>query len=174
MQINRTFHAQPNWLANARTLLLCRAIPVATAAGLAVTLALSFPRSVKADDDGRDRACGNSSLRGDYGILVSGIRAAGPGRTETFVATALRTYDGNGAFTQIDNSHGQLTGAALDRQETGTYQVSADCSGTATLLVPGVPFPIESAFVIVDRGREVDEAVMSPQPNIVTAIQHRR
>jgi hypothetical protein len=42
------------------------------------------------------------------------------------------------------------------------------------MIVPGVPFPIETSFVIVDRGRQVNEAVMSPQPNLVTAIAHRK
>jgi hypothetical protein len=150
-----------------------RAITVALAAGVTVALALSIPASMNADEDGRRRECSNATLQGDYGILVSGIRGAGPGRTESFVGTAIHTYDGNGGFTGIDNSHGQLTGAVRDRQVTGTYEVNADCTGTATLIIPGVPFPIETTFVIVDRGREVEEVVMSPQPNLVTAVQHR-
>jgi hypothetical protein len=156
-----------------RTPLLRRAIPIVTAASLVVTLALTFPRSVTADEDGQRRACSNTTLRGDYGLLVSGIRGAGPGQTESFVGTGIHTYDGHGGLTGMDSTHGQLTGADRNRPVTGTYDVNADCTGTATLFISGVPFPVQTSFVIVDNGKEVKEAVMSPQPNLVTAVQHR-
>jgi len=73
----------------------------------------------------------------------------------------------------MDSTHGQLTGADRNRPVTGTYEVNADCTGTAMLFISGVPFPIETTFVIVDNGEEVKEAVMSPQPNLVTAVQRR-
>ena len=37
----------------------------------------------------------------------------------------------------------------------------------------GAPFPVTTAFVIVDDGQEVQDAVMEPKPNVATAI-HRR
>jgi hypothetical protein len=89
------------------------------------------------------------------------------------VGTALRTYDGHGNFTQVDNVHGQISGAVVDRQGSGRYEVKADCSGTATLFLAGVPFPIVSSFVVVDGGEEVKEAVMSPSPAVVSAVQRR-
>jgi hypothetical protein len=161
-------------IANVRKPLLRRAIQAAVATGLVAMLAVSVPLGVTAQDDGPGPACSNATLRGDYGFLVSGIRGAGPGLTESFVGTGLRTYDGDGNFTHIDSTHGQLTGVARDREASGTYEVGANCTGTATMIVPGVPFPIEASFVIVDRGRQVNEAVMSPQPNLVTAIAHRK
>lgn len=159
-------------LVSPRTQFIRRAIPVAIAAGLVAIVAATLPRTVTANDDDR-QGCSNRTLRGDYGILVSGIRGAGPGITEAFVGTALRTYDGQGGFTQVDNSHGQLTGARRDVPAFGTYEVNADCSGTSMIFVPGAPFPLETAFVIVDRGEEVKDAVMAPQPNLVTAVLHR-
>jgi hypothetical protein len=147
-------------------------IPLATAAGLVAIAALTLPWTVTAVDDDR-RVCSERTLRGDYGIQVSGIRAAGPGTTESFVGTGLRTYDGQGGFTQVDNSHGQLTGAARDVPATGTYEVNADCSGTSLIVFPGAPVAVETAFVIVDGGAEVNDAVMAPQPNLVTAILRR-
>jgi hypothetical protein len=153
---------------------LRRALPVAIAAGLMATLALTIPRAVAANDDSPGRACSNRTLRGDYGILISGIAPEGPsGKLEMTVGTALRTYDGQGNFTQIDSVHGQISGAVVDRQGSGTYEVRADCSGTATLFLTGVPFPIVSSFVIVDGGEEVKEAVMSPPPAVVSAVQRR-
>jgi hypothetical protein len=155
-----------------RNLFLRRAIPVG-AATLMATLALTVPRGLTANEDGRGRVCSNRTLRGDYGILVSGIAPTGPTQTEQFVGTALRTYDGRGNFTHIANTHGQISGTVVDSQQSGTYEVNADCTGTATLFIPGVPFPIVSSFVVVDQGRVVDEAVMSPPPNLVTAVQRR-
>jgi hypothetical protein len=149
---------------------LRRAIPFGIAA--AATVALSVPRTVIADDESR-RVCSNRTLRGDYGIAVSGVRGAGPNMTEAFVGTGLRTYDGFGAFTQVDNSHGQITGARLNVPASGTYQVSADCTGTSQIFFPSAPFPVETAFVIVDGGQEVKDAVMKPQPNLVAAVLNR-
>ena len=174
MHIHNSVPEERTHIANIRKPLLRRAIQAVVAAGLAAMLAVSVPRGVTAQDDGRGRACSNATLRGDYGFLVGGIRGAGPGLTESFVGTGLRTYDGHGNFTHIDSAHGQLTGAARDREASGTYEVNANCTGTATMIVPGVPFPIETSFVIVDRGRQVNEAVMSPQPNLVTAVAHRQ
>lgn len=159
-------------LATRRGLILRRAIPIA-AASLMAALALTVPRGLTANEDGRGRACSNRTLRGDYGILVSGIAPTSLTDTEQFVGTALRTYDGRGNFTHIDSTHGQISGMLLDRTGSGTYEVNADCAGTATMWLHGVPFPIVSSFVIVDQGREVDEAVMSPPPNLVTAVQRR-
>jgi hypothetical protein len=169
MQLNGTTNPQNARVASTR--LLRRAIPVAIAVGFAAFAVLTLTRTVAANDDGR--GCTNRTLRGDYGILVSGIRGAGPGITEQFVGTALRTYDGNGGFSQVDNSHGQLTGARRDVPATGTYEVNADCTGTSLIFFPGAPFPVETAFVIVDRGEQVKDAVMAPQSNLVTAVLHR-
>jgi hypothetical protein len=151
-----------------------RGLPVAMAAGLMATVALTIPGAVAANDDSPGRACSNRTLRGDYGILISGVAPEGPsGKLEMTVGTALRTYDGQGNFTQVDSVHGQLSGVVVDRQGSGTYEVRADCSGTATLVLTGVPFPIVSSFVIVDGGEEVKEAVMSPPPAVVSGVQRR-
>ena len=161
-------------LSKTLSLSLRRGLSVAIAAGLMATLALTIPRAVAANDDSPGRACSNRTLRGDYGILISGIAPEGPsGQLETTVGTALRTYDGQGNFMQVDSVHGQISGAVVDRQGSGAYEVRADCSGTATLFLTGVPFPIVSSFVIVEGGEEVKEAVMSPPPAVVSAVQRR-
>jgi hypothetical protein len=153
---------------------LRRGLTLATAAGTMAMLALTLPGDAAANDDWPGRACGSRTLRGDYGILISGIAPEGPsGKLEMTVGTALRTYDGQGNFTQVDNVHGQLSGAVVDRRGSGTYEVRADCSGAATLFLTGVPFPIVSSFVIVDGGEEVKEAVMSPPPAVISAVQRR-
>ena len=158
-----------------RSLSIRRAIPFAIAASLIVALALAVPRRLTANDDGRGRACSDRTLRGDYGILISGTAPSGPsGQTETIIGTALRTYDGHGNFTQVDNVHGQVSGAIAGRPGSGTYQVNADCSGTTTLFLAGVPFPSETSIVIVDDGREIKEVVRAPPPALVTAVETRK
>jgi hypothetical protein len=140
---------------------------------LITVLALTAQRDVAARADERTGGCSTASLRGDYGILVSGIRGAGPGRTESFVGTAFHSYDGNGNFEGFDNTQGQLSGAVSNRAVSGTYEINPDCSGTVTMIIPGVPVPIVTSIVLVDHGREIEEAVMSPAGNLVTAVQHR-
>ena len=144
------------------------ASPLALACGVTALAALvAIPRMVTADEP-----CNNNTLRGDYGILVTGVRAVGPTATESFVGTALRRYDGAGRFAQVDNTHGQVRGATRDQPASGRYDIGPNCSGTSTIFFPGAP-PVETAFVVVDNGKEVLDAVMTPQPNMVTAIARR-
>jgi hypothetical protein len=178
MQFNNTVNAQETQITNARAQLPRRAILVTLATGFAVAFALSLPHGVTAQDvqgKGHPRICSNATLRGDYGRLSSGVRPApaNPALTESFVGTGLRSYDGNGGFTEISSSHGQITPAIRDTPGRGTYEVNADCTGTATIFIEGAPFPIETSFVIVDQGEEVQHAVMSPQPQVVTSVEHR-
>lgn len=142
-----------------------RAIPVAIAVATAVVVGLTLPRTVAATNDDGPRGCSNRTLRGDYGILVSGNRPVGPGTVESFVGTAIRTYDGRGHFTQIDSSFGQGTGFQKDVPAYGTYEVNANCSGTSSIFFPGAPAAVETAFVIVAGGDEVKDAA----PLVTTA-----
>jgi hypothetical protein len=181
MQFKSTANAQQAHPVHTGTRLPRRAIPLTVAATLAVTLAAGISHGVTAQDSqstrgqGHRRECSNATLRGDYGRLSSGIRPApaNPALTESFVGTGLRTYDGQGGFTEVSSSHGQISPPNRDTPGTGTYEVNADCSGTSMVFIPGAPFPIETSFVIVDHGDEVKHAVMSPQPQIVTAVERR-
>ena len=146
-----------------------RAGAIAMATGVAVIIGLSLSGTATAANQDGPRDCTNRTLRGEYGILVSGIRGRGPGITESFVGTALRTYDGAGQFTQIDNGHGAITGFQRDVPAYGTYEVHPNCSGTSLIYFPGAPSPVETAFVIVAHGDEVKDAVMAPASNLVTA-----
>jgi hypothetical protein len=156
------------------------AITAVLAAGVVAVSAMTLAPRVVAHDNGRGRACTERTLRGDYGGLASGVRLVpfGPnaGKPETIISTSLRTYDGAGGFTEAGaDLHGQLTGVTVDPGGIfGSYDVNADCTGTSTRYVPGVPFPIVSNFVIVDSGREVKEAVMAPAPNVITVEWDRQ
>ena len=168
MQLHDTAGADGNQV-SPKARFMRRAGAVAMATGLAVIVGLSLSGTATAANKDDSRECTSRTLRGDYGILVSGIRGLGPGVAESFVGTALRTYDGAGQFTQIDNGHGATTGFQQDVPAYGTYEVHADCSGTSLIYFPGAPSPVETAFVIVAHGDEVKDAVMTPAPNLVTA-----
>ena len=168
MRLHDTALAESNRV-SPRARSIRRAGAVAMATGLAVIVGLSLSGTATAANQDGPRDCTNRTLRGDYGILVSGIRGVGPGLAESFVGTALRTYDGDGQFTQIDNGHGEITGFRKDVPAYGTYEVHAYCSGTSLIYFPGAPSPVETAFVIVAHGDEVKDAVMAPARNIVTA-----
>lgn len=57
---------------------------------------------------------------------------------------------------------------------TGTYEVRANCTGTAIFFGPGQPVPIETSFVIAERGKQVKEVTTGPGPAVVTAIGHKQ
>jgi hypothetical protein len=121
----------------------------------------------------RHRGCSEATLRGDYGIQLSGTRPSAPGGPiESVTGVVLRTYDGQGRFTQVDNVKGSISGITPDRPGDGTYQVNSDCTGTVTA-VPGPGILLEDRFVIVDGGREVRSIVVTPPLVMVTATQKK-
>jgi hypothetical protein len=143
---------------------------LAMAAGtlIVVAAAMAFSPRVAAQDQETGRICAERTLRGDYGLLVSGVRrlppALGQG-SEHFVATALWTFHGNGTFTQRTGAamHGEVTGIAAGLNEVpGTYEVNENCTGNMSLFVPDLPFPVQYSFVIVNNARQVNAAIMNP------------
>jgi hypothetical protein len=111
---------------------------------------LLFPLLAVAEEDGR--RCSVSSLKGDYGLIVTGTRNVGP-VTEAYVTLSLVTFDGRGGFTAQGVSHGATTGVRKG-PAMGTYTVNADCTGGWTTNIQGVP-ALVAEIVIVDRGQEV-------------------
>ena len=112
-------------LAHLRTFVSRRLVRMAIAAGVLATLALTVANTVTAHDDGGRGGCNAASLRGDYGLLFSGVAVEDPqlpaGMT---VGTGVRTYHGNGTFDQLDNEHFQFFGEPIhNRRATGTYTV---------------------------------------------------
>lgn len=117
--------------------------------------------------------CSNRTLRGTYGTQMQGTRPVpGVGGIESVIGIVIRTYDGAGNFTQIDNVKGAASGIVPDRPGSGTYSVNADCTFT-TQFEPGPGVLIEERAVILDYGNEVRSITVSPQPLMVTAVGKR-
>jgi hypothetical protein len=100
------------------------------------------------------------------------VPPAAGGGVEAVIGVLIRTYDGAGGFTQIDNVKGSVTGIVPDRPGIGTYQVNEDCTGT-TQFQPGPGVMIEERMVIVDGGREIRSITSSPLPLMVSSVQQR-
>jgi len=142
-----------------------------------LALAAVTPATLLADEThqgGHRRGCSEATLRGAYGIQMQGTRPSGPppAPLESLAGVVIRHYDGQGAFTQVDNIKGSVTGITENRPGSGTYEVSEDCTG-ATYFDPGSGIVIKERFVIVDKGREVRSVVVSPPPVMVTTVQKK-
>ena len=124
---------------------------------------------------GRWKQCSEATVRGDYGSQIQGTRPAPGvpgGPTESVIGVLLRTYDGQGNFSQVSNVKGSISGTVPDSEAFGTYEVHPDCTG----IIRFVPFPgslVEERLVIVDDGREIRAAVMVPTPVVITSVQQR-
>jgi hypothetical protein len=97
----------------------------------------------------------------------------GPNAAETFATISMVTYDGQGGFSAVGVSHGQITGVRDGLPVAGTYYVNPDCTGGQTTMIPGVP-PLEDRFVIVDGGREIRTVVVAPLTTIATATLRKK
>ncbi len=126
----------------------------------------------KDDERGHRRGCSDATIRGDYGVQIQGTRPAPGGLIESVVGVGVRTYDGRGSFSQVTNVKGSITGTVPDAQGFGTYEVNDNCAGSIQFQpAPGVV--VEERIVIVDDGREIRTAVMTPAPVMITGVHQR-
>ena len=141
--------------------------------------AKAYASAARFQDGDEPAACSNETLEGVYGLSISGTRPAPPppsgtpnyipGTIEQLIGVGTRTFDGDGNFSQVTNEKGSLSGILFpDRSLNGTYSIHADCSGTLTLNIPGLPISVVYDIVIVSHGREFESIVASPQPVMVT------
>lgn len=97
------------------------------------------------------------TLSGEYGCSVQGVLLNVPGLTPqaTFVGVTTSTFDGKGNLTGTEHVvvNGMSFNPGFD-ENSGTYSVNPDCTGTALVNTPNSPVPLNLYFVIVDDGRE--------------------
>ena len=143
-------------------------------AGIASIVLGAGANPARAASGGTERfECGNKLLKGTYGIQMQGTRPV-PGGTglEAVIGVVIRTYDGEGNFTQFDNIKGATSGFTPDRPGAGTYNVNADCSGN-TRFEPAPGVVLEERIVVLDYGHEIRSISTTPQPIMVTTVAKR-
>jgi hypothetical protein len=133
------------------------------------------------DDDG----CSNATLKGDYAFTVSGqFYVPGPNNTTVVIlrdGVAMTHFDGQGNLSQVDFVLSSPNAPAppgvppanengFHSDETGTYKVFSDCTGTFTINNPdfvGTTIPgavIVTKFVLSDQGKAIHTIVTSLTP----------
>jgi hypothetical protein len=143
--------------------------------GVLVTVVAVGAGGANPGSQGRAFECDARTIQGTYGIQMQGTRPVPPalgGGFESVIGVVIRTYDGFGSFTQVDNVKGSTTGIVPDREGFGEYVVNADCTAVGTLQ-PGPGIVIEERMVIVRDGGEIRSMTASPLPVMVTTVQKR-
>ena len=145
--------------------------------------------------------CSNSTLKGDYAFTVSGQIFLPTGVIVQREGIAMTHFNGEGKLTQIDFVLSDpmappppgvppLDELKFQIDETGTYSVRADCTGTFTIDFPdltneaGQKVPgaqITTNFVLSDGGRAIHTIVTklippnasAPVPALIRSEGHK-
>jgi hypothetical protein len=106
-------------------------------------------------------ACSNSTITGTYAFTLHGTVFLPNGATVLISGIAKQTYDGKGNVTQVDAvaDNGFLTPGW--RLGTGTYSVNSDCTGTLTIMVPGLA-DLHLQFIVAQSGNTIHQVVTDP------------
>jgi hypothetical protein len=144
---------------------ICKAVAVAVGILLAT---VPMAGHAWAQSLSSSRFCNAQLIRGVYGFTVEGAKLAGPPGTPTGSqkGIAMTEFDGHGGLSQIDavTVDGTLVSDFTHPLATGTYKVNADCTGNFTLnFTDGRP-PVNTSFVVVEGGWEIDTVVTSVGP----------
>ena len=152
--------------------------PMLTFVRLLVAVAIALPAlSGAARAGGTDDGCSNATLQGEYAFGVTAYTPPGHPSGPPGVVAGIKVFDGNGNLTQRDYSGNSVPAEfAPPGQETGTYTVNPDCTGSmvVNLNVPGAARPngvIEILFVISDGGRHIHEVVSQFTPPFSSTSQ---
>jgi len=125
-------------------------------------LTLTAVRAAQASDKG----CSNATLKGAYSDQDNGtIVGLGP-----FAGVNVDSFDGHGNMTI--NGYSSVNGSVSQAEETGTYQVKSDCTGTYTVKdAYGDTF--DAFFVISDDGNELRIVITDPD-TVITCVARKQ
>ena len=148
-----------------------------TGIGILVLLAVG----AQAQGQTEELKCTNETLKGTYGVFLSGSRPAPSvpvglpgyvGQLEQVIGTVIQIMDGKGGFTQVDNVKGTISGFVPDRPGKGTYTVNPDCS-VISIVSPAPGLQIITKGVIVDGGKEIRGFTVTPEAINLTVTSRR-
>jgi len=134
-------------------------------------LLLTFTLAVFSTLSAHATACSNASIRGSYAFTIHGTIFLPNGSTLLIDGIAKETFDGEGGETQVDAvaTNGNLTPGW--RAGAGTYSVNADCTGTQTISVPGLP-DLHLQIIVAQSGNTIHQVVIDP--GIATTAEGER
>ena len=127
---------------------------------------------------GRNGACTDRILSGDYAFIIEGLVFPAPGVQVPVRGVAMTSFDGQGGLTQVDHAIiGGQTPAADWTPGNGTYRINSDCTGTMRINVPSTGDFINLRIVVAGQGRLIYTVVTAPfsgPPRTVTSTGTRR
>lgn len=124
--------------------------------------------SASADDEYETYTCSNATITGNYGFSMSGTIQ--PFGNVAMVGT-IRS-NGRGSFSGVETA--SVGGQIYQATYSGTYSVSADCTGSAQyqLIAPNFVMSRSIAFVITKKGAEF--FILSTVPGSVLSGKAQR
>jgi hypothetical protein len=130
------------------------------------SLALGMAPNAKAENKG----CSNASLKGSFSHRGSGSVTAPAALAGPFAGVGTDTFDGNGNIT--GSATVSINGNIVPVNETGTYKVNADCTGTFTVVF-STGGTTTVSFVITDGGNEIQGICTDPGTIISHTFRRR-
>jgi hypothetical protein len=105
--------------------------------------------------------CNNLTIKGSYAFTIHGSILSPDGSSVPVAGIAKQTFDGDGNLTQVDAVAigGNLTPGW--RPGAGTYSVNPDCTGTQTIVIPGMP-DLHVQIVVAQSGNTIHQVVSDP------------
>jgi hypothetical protein len=124
--------------------------------------------------------CSKATLNGEYAFGATAYTPPGLPDGPPSVVAGIKVFDGKGNLTQRDyrgdTVPAQFSPSEGPHQETGTYLVASDCTGSMEIHL-NAPVPVGSTgvikvlFVISDGGRHIHEVVAEFTPPGFTTPQ---
>jgi hypothetical protein len=124
---------------------------------LLFTLALAASSTLTAQAS----ACTSSTIQGTYAFTIHGTIFLPSGSTLLIDGIAKETFDGKGNETQVDAVATDGIVAPGWRPGSGTYSVNPDCTGTQTIVVPGMP-DLHLQIIVAQSGNTIHQVVVDP------------
>jgi hypothetical protein len=108
------------------------------------------------------RPCSNLTLKGTWANSLHGLIYPPDGSAPLVLAGIVKTtYDGKGNLTQVDAAGVNGNTTPGWRPGSGTYSVNPDCTGTQTIMIPGMP-DLHLQFVVSPSGNTSHFVVIDP------------
>ena len=124
-------------------------------------LMLALALAASATSSAHAAVCSKNTIQGSYAFTIHGTIFLPNGATIQIDGIALQVFDGKGNFRQVDAvaDNGFLMPGW--RPGTGSYSVNQDCTGTQTLVVPGMG-DLHLQMIVAQGGNTIHQVVIDP------------